>query len=886
MKKLKRIISLAILLSVILVNCIALAAEINTNVITKAEYTDEFEKWLGLSVEEQNEVLLPRILTVPKTSYQTKNPVNIAHTVGSDSSNKFTLQDYIPNNLKIKNQASTQLCWAFSALSALETNLALSNYYQGNTSEVYDYSEIHMAYATSREFKNGQINPMGFKKAASDAGNYIISRAYLTNGSGAVKESDMPFTESLTNNVSLDDIKNKEVITQVYDTIVFPAYDKETDNVEEIKTKMKDALKKYGAIEAQIFGANLMSDYYNNDTGALYCDDEDKCPLNHGITIVGWDDSYPKENFLETHRPKNNGAWIVRNSWGTALEISMTEMKAQIFNTFRDECISKGWNSATAIPDSEAKRIFETNGYEIEDDHALLKIGDDGFMYLSYEDVNIYKNLSAIEKATDSKNYDNIYQHDIYGYNNGISLKVGTSYWASIFERDDSKKEYLSEVSLYTLETVECKVYVNPNGDSKKTEDLIEVELKEGETETFSAGYHTLELLNPVELTGKKFVVVVEVKGTRSDGLLVPLETEMPNTILDYVKVENQKTFVSYDEFFEKNEWLDCGEFSTTIGSSLPNGDLTIKAFTIGEVAETDLLSSIEITTPPTKTKYEAGDDFDKTGMVVTAKYSDGKTEVVTDYTIKDGTELEEGQTDVTIEYKGKTVKQSITVTAGDTPTTVEAKNSDFSDAVSNVKSVKRYTYTDKNKKEYSIINLTIEDVTRYTSKNDSYEYYYYVSSSSAENNIKNWVKITEKQTKDDELTFSIDTRNLSNYAEVLKSNNLYLYIKEVAKKEDSSKIVITNSILVETEKNVTVYVDDKEKTTDDDKNTNNANTNNTNTNTNQNTNTNTNPNTNKDDTTANTILPAAGTMSLIATMIVITIFGLIVYSRYRNMDF
>ena len=41
-------------------------------------------------------------------------------------------------------------------------------------------------------------------------------------------------------------------------------------------------------------------------------------------------------------------------------------------------------------------------------------------------------------------------------------------------------------------------------------------------------------------------------------------------------------------------------------------------------------LSSIEITTPPTKTEYVAGEKFDPTGMVVTAKYDDETEKTLT----------------------------------------------------------------------------------------------------------------------------------------------------------------------------------------------------------------------------------------------------------------
>lgn len=37
---------------------------------------------------------------------------------------------------------------------------------------------------------------------------------------------------------------------------------------------------------------------------------------NHGVTVVGWDNHFSKDNFLADHKPPEDGAWIVRNSWG------------------------------------------------------------------------------------------------------------------------------------------------------------------------------------------------------------------------------------------------------------------------------------------------------------------------------------------------------------------------------------------------------------------------------------------------------------------------------------------------------------------------------------------------------------------------------------------
>lgn len=40
---------------------------------------------------------------------------------------------------------------------------------------------------------------------------------------------------------------------------------------------------------------------------------------NHVVTIVGYDDDYPVENFVKGNQPPGKGAWLVKNSWGSDL---------------------------------------------------------------------------------------------------------------------------------------------------------------------------------------------------------------------------------------------------------------------------------------------------------------------------------------------------------------------------------------------------------------------------------------------------------------------------------------------------------------------------------------------------------------------------------------
>ena len=81
-------------------------------------------------------------------------------------------------------------------------------------------------------------------------------------------------------------------------------------------------------------------------------------------------------------------------------------------------------------------------------------------------------------------------------------------------------------------------------------------------------------------------------------------------------------------------------------------------------------LESIAITKAPDKITYAQGDNFDKTGMVVTATYSDGNKIPVTDYTVEGGNSLVAGSVNVTIKYAelDNVATTTQTVTVSDKP--------------------------------------------------------------------------------------------------------------------------------------------------------------------------------------------------------------------------
>lgn len=886
MKKQKRIL-LQILIFVVLIlsNCKVFATGI-VDYAGKMEISEEYQKYLDLSDEEKEKVIAPRMYEIPDTKRNVTNPLKLARMLSASIDTKYSLKNIIPANMVIKNQQKTNSCWTFSTLGMLESTLALMDYRNGKNQVVYDYSERHMEYATSYTFKDG-VNKNGFKRNVGSGGNVFLSIPYLTNGTGAILEKDMPF-ENNEDVIELSKIQNKNVKTQVNDTIDFPSL-KSTDDTTQIKKQMKEHIKNYGGIYAGIYGANLLdTSCYNNKTGAIYCDDTTKYPINHAVVIIGWDDDYSKENFVDNKKPKNNGAWIIKNSWGTEKRFTLVEMKNTIFNEYKDNCIKNGWTSAELIPDDAAISLFKESGYTIENNEAVLKIGDNGFMYVSYEDANIYQTLTGIIKAQSNISYDNLYQYDQYGGILSVDLKVPKIYLGTVFNKKTTGTEYLTQISVNTSETYTCKVYVNPNGTSKAKENLKQVQLKSGETETFDAGYHTIEFLNPVQITGENFAVVLEIQGTQTNEISVMMEFNYGDYFTsaseadtghmwDNVTVENNKCFLAPEEDFNSNNWTDTSNMKNLTNGNWPNFDTTIKAFTVTNISENKTVKSINVKTMPTKTEYKQNkENLDLTGGIIEVTYEDNSKSEISmtsnEITVNGFDNKTLGKNTISVTYKNKTVQFDVTIKEDnntDDENVKKPQNSNFDTIQGNVTRMRAYYFSDVSKKEYTIISVDINNIV-FSDGNDNMEYYYYLSSSQQESNIQNWIKIDNYNKKDNKLSFEINTLDSSNYEEISNSDILYLYIKEVATLNNIQQEKVTSSVKLEVENiNVEKYVDGNKKED-----------------VNSGTIINQTPANNVDNTTATETIPKAGKgMVIIGIILSLMLIGRIAYFKYKDIQ-
>ena len=155
----------------------------------------------------------------------------------------------------------------------------------------------------------------------------------------------------------------------------------------------------------------------------------------------------------------------------------------------------------------------------------------------------------------------------------------------------------------------------------------------------------------------------------------IEIETEPKNK--NYVAGQNfDKTGMVVKAKYNDGSEKEVTNYTVTDGNNLTAGKTSVTiSYTENNVTKTTTqaitvvskaLTEIKITTEPKNKNYVAGQNFDKTGMIVKAKYNDGSEKEATNYTVIDGNNLTAGKTSVTISYTEnnvtKTTSQAITV--------------------------------------------------------------------------------------------------------------------------------------------------------------------------------------------------------------------------------
>jgi len=213
--------------------------------------------------------------------------------------------------LKVENQQLYETCYTFGTLNMIETYLAKKY------NEYFDFSEIHMATATSPSVINND-GSMIVNANFKTGGNIHNLQAYLLKGLGPVLEDEMPYQQfyDISNLESIEEIasnyivENKDKFTKtvsVNQIVTFADRTKLTSNeqVLENRNRIKYHLQTYGSVCSSIDADSSNTDFVY---GSVTYSNTTSTESNHMITIVGWDDNIQLGSFT--------GGYLCLNSWG------------------------------------------------------------------------------------------------------------------------------------------------------------------------------------------------------------------------------------------------------------------------------------------------------------------------------------------------------------------------------------------------------------------------------------------------------------------------------------------------------------------------------------------------------------------------------------------
>ncbi len=271
--------------------------------------------------------------------------------------------------------------------------------------------------------------------------------------------------ETDTADLSAEELKELILICERFNNLPEDLYDLDSFDHDQLAMILMSRYFSYPfeAIEEEANQRSYMSFVGTNPV--IYAQYTDEAlPINHGVTVVGWDDTFSKENWPEGHRPPADGVWIAKNSWDT------------------------DW-------------------------------GNEGYFLLSYYDMTL-NSLRSFEYvvSNDVENMDHltILEHD-YMPSEIVSSTLFDApvYAANIFDvTEDSVLQYVSAMTGDLDTTVTAYVYLLNEGALLPTDGILLDSL----TQTFKfAGYHRMDLNSNLLLPkGSRIGVIVleRVKGT------------------------------------------------------------------------------------------------------------------------------------------------------------------------------------------------------------------------------------------------------------------------------------------------------------------------------------------------------------------------------------
>ena len=409
-----------------------------------------------------------------------------------------------------RNQNPYGSCWAFASLGLAEFDLIND----GTADNSIDLSELQLIYFLF----NSVTDPLGgtegdfayyYNANASTSyldygGNYEMASRRLSQWIGGIPEAEVPYSNAsmvLSNGLDSKYAYNYNVahLRNVYRISL-------RHNADDVKQQIME----HGAVGVMYYHDDFNLSSASDGTVYNYYDTA-ASGGGHAVMIVGWDDTYSRNNFAWA-QPANDGAWLIRNSWGNYID----------------------------------------------------------YFWMSYETASLQDTAWVFDfEASDE--YDNNYQLD-----GGLeTCSVSYTTMANVFTAkndNEVKSETLKAVSLSTSMSTNVNYTIEVYTDLTDEKNPLSGTKQESATTqgtTAYAGRYTIELNNEVKIVpGSRFAIVVSVDKPALDceqATCIANGENFSNMIWERrVSLNNGKTFYKYgDKFYAYPSNLRVKAFTT-----------------------------------------------------------------------------------------------------------------------------------------------------------------------------------------------------------------------------------------------------------------------------------------------------------------------------------
>ncbi|MCR5649816.1 MAG: Ig-like domain-containing protein [Lachnospiraceae bacterium] len=452
-------------------------SENDTEYIDAEETTDIISEEAAGDTSDHETGYIPVPMDVPATYY----PEGTEEPAGSLES--VYIPDINSEITDVKDQGTEGICWAYSAAAVLEQSAIKT----GLRNILIDYNEDQLEDAFTEIHRDDPLGlTSGDRVRKNRGGNNNLFTTWLLASQAA------PVLQGVSKTAGYSD---REV--SLIEARIIP-----TNEIDVIKQAIKD----YGAVTIGIDATNYMGPnkllygYRNNDHYGE----------NHGITLVGWDDTIPKEEFADKnddynsteyyHNCPRNGGFYFKNSWGSSI-------------------VGKG------------------------------------FQYISYADAafNGTSQYAIAYKVGPADAFNTVYEYDgSYGKRAEYVTRAANIYTASANDQTNGS-EIINRVGFGTYDPGEYKVCVYENLRHEEMTEAVtgqwfmnnENLVAEKTITVPNTGFYTADFDNPPTIEeGAEFAVVLEKTDKSGFSVFTDESYDNQDWISFYADTSNEKTFV------------------------------------------------------------------------------------------------------------------------------------------------------------------------------------------------------------------------------------------------------------------------------------------------------------------------------------------------------